>query len=171
MRITKMLLSSFVLYIGALAQNIHTEATLEDAQTITGNKNFDGGVGRLNKIFFVDGTTYTTIQSAIIAAGSSGFIIIPAGYTGTDNYMNASGIQGFDFRGNEIRLLSTNFGVGTGALLASSFPHGEFPLGSDLGFRARGPADIWLLHNTSSGTLSAVTSTTTSLAVGANNHV
>ena len=47
----------------------------------------------------VDGTTYPTIQSAVNAAGTSGSVLIPPNYSGTDTYSNPNRIQITDLRG------------------------------------------------------------------------
>jgi hypothetical protein len=48
--------------------------------------------------FVVDGVTYTTIQAAITAAGTTGSVLIPPNYTGTDVYTNTNKIQILDLR-------------------------------------------------------------------------
>jgi hypothetical protein len=70
-----------------------------------------------------------------------------------------------DLRGGEVRILSGN-APGGSAFIAPSFPTNQFPLGSDLTMRVRGPADIHASH-----IQSAVTTTTTSLAAGVNTNV
>jgi hypothetical protein len=46
-----------------------------------------------NGNFTVDGVSYTTIQAAITAAGTTGYVIIPASYAGVDVYTNPNKIQ------------------------------------------------------------------------------
>jgi hypothetical protein len=51
----------------------------------------------------VDGVTYANIAAAITAAGSTGIVIIPPGYAGTDVYTNTNSIQIIDLRGKPDR--------------------------------------------------------------------
>jgi hypothetical protein len=46
----------------------------------------------------VDSISYLTIQAAITAAGTTGSVVIPSSYAGTDTYSNPSGIQIIDLR-------------------------------------------------------------------------
>jgi hypothetical protein len=47
----------------------------------------------------VDGATYTTIQSAITAASTTGSVVIPSSYAGTDTYTNPNAVPITDLRG------------------------------------------------------------------------
>lgn len=67
-----------------ISQIIYTDVTL-------------GGSGIAGQ-FVVDGTTYTTIQAAITAAGATGSVTIPSNYAGTDTYTNPNKIQIIDLR-------------------------------------------------------------------------
>jgi hypothetical protein len=49
-------------------------------------------------VFTVDGSIYTTIQAAITAAGTTGYVTIPSNYAGTDTYTNPNKIQIIDRR-------------------------------------------------------------------------
>jgi hypothetical protein len=49
-------------------------------------------------IRIVDGLTYTTIQQAVTAAGTTGMVIIPGDYAPTDTWTNPNGIDVWDMR-------------------------------------------------------------------------
>jgi hypothetical protein len=53
--------------------------------------------------FVVDGTTYANIQAAITAASTTGSVLIPANYAGSDVYTNSNKIQIIDLRGKPNR--------------------------------------------------------------------
>jgi hypothetical protein len=63
-----------------LAAQTHTEVTIEDAQTITGNKAFTGAMtsGKINGNCIVDGTANATLAAAITCASPNGDIYISA---------------------------------------------------------------------------------------------
>lgn len=79
MKILKLIFLVLFLQSIAYAQ-VHTEVTIEDTQTITGNKGHSGvlnqtgsmTVGSENSVLWVDGVKYTTIASAIAALPTSG---------------------------------------------------------------------------------------------------
>lgn len=99
-----------------------------------------------------------TIQAAINAAGTTGAVIIPPGYTGTDDYNNENNLSVLDLRnvGQQLGIwsvLSTSWPVNSPVL-------GKFPLGNDLTLRSKGPADLYL------ETLKAATTTATTMPIG-----
>jgi hypothetical protein len=49
-------------------------------------------------IKIVDGVSFTTIQSAINAASTTGSVLIPSSYAGSDVYTNPNGVQIIDLR-------------------------------------------------------------------------
>jgi len=53
--------------------------------------------------FTVDGATYPNIHSAVVAAGTTGSVLIPANYSGTDTDPNPNKIQIIDLRGKPNR--------------------------------------------------------------------
>ena len=118
--------------------------------------------GNINNLRVVDGTQFTTIQSAITDAGTAGAVEIPATYAGTDTFTNPNTIPIVDYR-NKVGLPGS---LGIYSTITSSVPgFTPFPEGGDLGFWHMGPADMYL-----SGTVVSTT-TTASLIVGANTNV
>lgn len=110
----------------------------------------------INAARFAD--QFANIQAAITDAGTTGSVVIPANYVGTDTYNNPNGIAVIDLRGsgNSVRLWSG---------LETSFPTVGFPEGNDLFIRTRGPADLYIEK------LKAAAVGTTALSIGANASV
>jgi hypothetical protein len=120
--------------------------------------------GTFSSFFIVDGLTYTTIQAAITAAGTSGTVFIPDSYTGTDTYTNPNNIVVLDFRAQN----ATSFTTGALGLwhgIHSGPNVTNLPGGNDLPIVAAGPGSIILQVQ------KVATTTTASLAVGANPSV
>lgn len=99
---------------------------------------------------------YQTIQQAVDAAGANGCIVIPANYAGTDSYSNPNNISILDMR---------HGALGVHSWIQPSYPVAGYPQGHDLVLRAAGPADTHIEKWKTAAT------TTTALAVGANNNV
>jgi hypothetical protein len=101
-------------------------------------------------------TDYTSIQSAINAAGTSNSVIIPATYTGTDSYVNNNNIQVLDYRNNQL---------GVWSVISSAWNVDKYPYGNDLVLRASGSADTYIEK------LVVAATTTAPLVVGVNTNV
>jgi hypothetical protein len=140
----------------------------------------------LNNIIFVDGVTYTTIQAAITAAGTTKAVVIPPTYSGSDcnpiTSCNTNGILIIDWRNKSLGF----FGGANGALQESLLLDGSnyvnifsrirpiipapqnpglYVRGNDLAFMHSGPADF--IENT----YKDYATTTATLSVGVNNNV
>ncbi len=128
----------------------------------TGNETHAGleTFANINGIRVVDGLVYTTIQAAINATGSTGCVIIPPGYAGTDAYTNSTGCS-IDDR----RVVNGLFENRIGSVIAPSFPVTDYPGGHDLVLRTRGSADSYREHLVTRATTAAT------LSVGANLNV
>lgn len=61
-------------------------------------------VQAINSVYFVDGIKYKNIQSAVNAASTSGAVIIPPNYGGSDTFTNTDGILVLDFRGGKLTI-------------------------------------------------------------------
>jgi hypothetical protein len=109
----------------------------------------------VNSSYVAGSSCYATINVALTAAGTTGSVLIPAGYAGTDSITNTNNVPIIDLRGGntELRIWSA---------LAPVKRVTGYPEGSDLPLRVRGPADLWLEHE------NAATTTAASLSVGAN---
>jgi hypothetical protein len=126
---------------------------------VTGNFTVPGTVTdcKTNFLLFVGSSCYPTITSAVAASGSTGFVIIPRAYAGTEAY-SVGGVN------NVLDLRSSFFGVAQ--YIAPSRPITGYPLGNDLALEADGPADLYITHD-SLDTRSHQT-TSTPITVGVN---
>ncbi len=120
-------------------------------------------VKTLNKVRYAD--QFATIQLAITDAGTTGSVVIPPSYIGTDSYNNPNGIQVTDLRSGGLGL----FGPNSAALLRSSRPTKDLtsnvmPLGGDILIESDGAADIHL--RTGNNGNGASTTSTTSVTGG-----
>lgn len=99
---TTLTISAFLILCCAAFGQTHTEMDLESNQTATGVKTFSGGAissslnvsgvstlsggvstPKINNMFWVDGTTFTTIAACYAAISAGGTCILPPGYTET----------------------------------------------------------------------------------------
>src|SRR6185312_1074980 len=129
------------------------------------NGNFTGAVTApsMNGQQVVGQGSNTTIAAAVTAAGTTGSVVIPASYTGTDN-AQCNSVPCIDFRQN------TNAAVGFYHGVRSMFPSQSsssliYPGGHDFPVVTFGPADIHLTNGqidcTSSTTVASGTHTIT----------
>jgi hypothetical protein len=56
----------------------------------------------INRMCFVDGLKYSTVESATSSCGETGVVVIPPTYSGTDSLKNRNGITVWDFRNSEL---------------------------------------------------------------------
>lgn len=147
--------------------NIHsgTEALTGGGQLVgifTGPSTFSG-TKVLNGIRFAD--QFVNINAAVTDAGSTGAVLIPPTYSGTDSAF-AANAPIIDFRQN------TQGGIGYWHGVRSMFPVGNapsnnFPGGNDFPIYTFGPADIHLQNNQVDCTsTTSVAPGTTTITVG-----
>lgn len=105
---------------------------------------------------------FSSITTALSDAGSTGWVLIPKNYVGSDTYTSGTYKNVIDLRGNF-------FGVYQ--YIGTSRPITGYPLGNDLALSADGPADMVLVNgdlgNAITTTATAITAATpTTITVG-----
>ena len=145
------------------ATNLVGPGTITGNYTHSGAETFNGtitapAVINLEGLRFAD--QFANINAAVTAASTTGAVIIPPTYTGTDA-ANTTNAPILDFRQN------SQGGIGFWHGVRSLFPtsNSNFPGGNDFDVNAFGPADIHLNNNqvdcTSTTTINAGTNTIT----------
>src|ERR1700729_3931528 len=61
----------------------------------------------LNCVITVDNSYYTTIQSAVNAAGTKCGVVIPGNYLGVDTFTNPNNVTIIDYRNNSLKITSS----------------------------------------------------------------
>jgi hypothetical protein len=142
---------------GTVTGNLGITGTL----AVTGLSNFHN----LENIRFAD--QFVSINAAVTDAGTTGAVIVPPNYAGTD-IAQANSVPTMDFRQNNQAAVSFYHGV------KSMFPtqsdvNNIFPAGHDFGINCYGPADLHLSNNQVdfTSTTSIVGPGTNTITVGA----
>src|SRR6266404_3495886 len=89
--------------LAAMAQvTVSGNVAFTGNNTHSGTETYTGSVTDciVNGVYIAGSSCYPTIQSAVNAAGTSGSVVIPTTYTGTDSYTNNSNIDVADYRYN-----------------------------------------------------------------------